>query len=190
MTARLHLTQDLLRNGTHLLVTDVDNVFSRHVPLRGFLAEGYDAYHAYEMRYPTDVYDREGLVVCSGHQFLRASPATLRFLDLVLARCGGAKCDDQVTYNRVIFQRLEVDWDHGIGHPNHTGALRVNATPGTENADLLVRSATGRSPVTNHTLKIWDRDFAWRVSPEPRRSWRPRGRGACAARGARPFAVG
>ena len=35
MSARLRLTRDLLRNGTHLLVTDVDNVFSRHVPLRG-----------------------------------------------------------------------------------------------------------------------------------------------------------
>jgi hypothetical protein len=165
MSARLRLTRDLLLNGTHLLVTDVDNVFSRHVPLRGFLAEGYDAYHAYEMRYPTHVHKAEGLVVCSGHQFLRASPATLRFLDLVLAACGGDdKCNDQVTYNVVIFQQLEVEWDGGIGHPNRTGALRVNATPGAENANLMVESVTGRSPVTNHTIKIWDRDFAWRVS--------------------------
>ena len=45
MSARLHLTQELLKNGTHLLITDVDNVFSRYVPLSGFLEEGYDVYH-------------------------------------------------------------------------------------------------------------------------------------------------
>ncbi len=45
MSARLHLTQELLKNGTHLLITDVDNVFSRYVPLTGFLEEGYDVYH-------------------------------------------------------------------------------------------------------------------------------------------------
>ena len=59
--------------------------------------------------------------------------------------------------------------------PNHARALRINATGDdgsspekqtnkAENNDLLVESATGRSRVTNHTIKIWDRDFAWRVS--------------------------
>lgn len=50
MAHRLHMTMDLLKNGTHLLITDVDNVFSRYVPLYGFLEEGYDVFHAYEMR--------------------------------------------------------------------------------------------------------------------------------------------
>ena len=163
MSARLHFTLDQLRNGTHLLITDVDNVFSRHVPLYGFVNEGYDVYHAYEMWYPTNIASKFGFVVCSGHQFLRASPETIRFLELVIARCGGSMCDDQVTYNHVFFYDLNVIWDGGIETPNHAGALRIHA-PNTENDGLLVESVTGRSSVTNHTIKIWDRDFAWRVS--------------------------
>lgn len=162
MSARLHLTRDMLRAGTHLLITDIDNVFSRHVPLRGFLEEGYDAFHAFEMRYPEEIYDEVGLVVCSGHQFLRSSPGGLRFIDQVLAFCTRAKCDDQVVYNRVIFRQLDVRWD-GMDRPDRPGALRVNSTI-EENDTLLVESVTGRSRVTNHTIKIWDRDFAWRVS--------------------------
>ena len=47
--------------------------------------------------------------------------------------------------------------------PNNTHALRVN-TPEGENSKLLVESVTGRSNVTGHTIKIWDRDFAWRLA--------------------------
>jgi hypothetical protein len=162
MSARLRFTLEQLRNGTHLLITDVDNVFSRHVPLHGFVKEGYDVYHAYEMYYPTDIYYQLGFVVCSGHQFLRSSPGTIRFLELVVQRCRWSKCDDQVTYNQVFFYDLNVTWD-GIDSPNHTEAMRIDST-NAENANLLVESVTGRSPVTNHTIKIWDRDFAWRVS--------------------------
>ena len=165
MAARLKLTTDLLRNGTHLLITDVDNVFSRHVPLHGFLEQGYDVYHAFEMFYPTWIYHIHGFVICSGHQFLRSSPETLNFMDLVMDRCRGKKCDDQNTYNEVFFWDLNITWDNNMGRSPATreGALRVNST-GPESNNLLVESATGRSPVTNHTIKIWDRDFAWRVS--------------------------
>mmetsp|Transcript_14893 Transcript_14893/g.27092 ORF Transcript_14893/g.27092 Transcript_14893/m.27092 type:complete len:259 (-) Transcript_14893:345-1121(-) len=162
MSARLHLTMDLLRNGTHLLITDVDNIFSRHVPLYGFLEEGYDVYHAYEMRYPTFIYDQFGFVICSGHQFLRSSPEAIRFMDVVMKSCSGKKCDDQVTYNKVFFRELNIKWDN-IDNPNHAGALRVNTTH-PENNNLLVESVTGRSLLTNHTVKIWDRDFAWRLA--------------------------
>mmetsp|Transcript_9978 Transcript_9978/g.18244 ORF Transcript_9978/g.18244 Transcript_9978/m.18244 type:complete len:390 (+) Transcript_9978:92-1261(+) len=166
MAARLHLTMKILRNGTHVLITDVDNIFSRHVPLVGFLEEGYDVYHAYEMRYPTSIYNQFGFVVCSGHQFLRSSPATFEFMKLVLRRCSGSKCDDQVTYNKVFFYDLDIQWDldGGEDSPNNVrGALRVNTTH-PENTKLLVESFTGRSRVTNHTVKIWDRDFAWRLA--------------------------
>lgn len=161
MAARLHLTMELLRNGTHLLVTDVDNVFSRYVPLYGFLDEGYDVFHAYEMRYPTYIFDEMGFVVCSGHQFLRSSPGTLRFMELMENRCKGDKCDDQVVYNEVFWRELNIEWD-GDG-PTHDGALRLTGN-NTENDGLLVESATGRSRTTNHTIKIWDRDFAWRLA--------------------------
>lgn len=114
------------------------------------------------MRYPVPIFDQFGFVVCSGFQFLRSSPETLRFLDLVLQKCNGYKCDDQVTYNNVLFFDLDIQWDN-YDSPNHEGALRVSSNI-RENDGLLVESATGRSRVTNHTIKIWDRDFAWRLS--------------------------
>mmetsp|Transcript_34712 Transcript_34712/g.83896 ORF Transcript_34712/g.83896 Transcript_34712/m.83896 type:complete len:395 (-) Transcript_34712:655-1839(-) len=168
MSARLHFTMELLQNGTHLLITDVDNIFSRYVPLYGFLEEGYDVYHAYEMRYPVGLYEYFGYVLCSGHQFLRASPETLNYMDLVMTRCYGPKCDDQIIINHAILDDSEIEWDN-FDTPNHTEALRVKATnlelPNErENSNLLVESMTGRSPVTNHTVKIWDRDFAWRLA--------------------------
>ena len=162
MAARLHFTMELLKNGTHVLITDVDNVYSRYVPMWGFLEEGYDVYHAYEMMYPLDQYNQFGFVVCSGHQFLRATPETIKFMDLVNKRCPFGKCDDQVTYNRVFHLDLDIQWDNDQ-NPNHPGAIRINTTH-VENTGLLVESATGRSKVTNHTIKIWDRDFAWRLA--------------------------
>jgi hypothetical protein len=67
-----------------------------------------------------------------------------------------------VIYNYVIFKQLNITWE-GMASPNRTGALRVKSTV-AENDNLLVESVTGRSLLTNHTIKIWDRDFAWRVS--------------------------
>ena len=112
--------------------------------------------------YPLEIYKEQGFVVCSGHQFLRSSPATLRFMDLVMKFCRHARCDDQVTYNYVFAHDLNVVWDN-MDTPNNDKALRIKST-NTENNGQLVEGATGRSSVTNHTIKIWDRDFTWRVS--------------------------
>jgi hypothetical protein len=163
----------MLKNGTHVLVTDIDNIFNRYVPLHGFLEEGFDVYHAYEMKFPKHIYFRTRFVVCGGHSFFRSSPETLRYMEIVLNDCASDKCNDQITLNSVLFKSLDVKWDNG--DPNHARALRINATGDdgsspekqtnkAENNYLLVESVTGRSRVTNHTIKIWDRDFAWRVS--------------------------
>lgn len=159
---------DMLRNGTHLLVTDIDNIFTRRVPLRGFLAEGYDVYHAYEMKFPLFLYDKYGFVICGGHSFFRSSPETLRFMDIVMKHCNKDKCNDQIMFNNVLFHELDIAWD-GIDDPNHAGAMRLNTTGDAFKSalginNILVEGVTGRSKVTNHTIKIWDRDFAWRVS--------------------------
>ena len=162
MALRVKFVRDMVKNGTHVLLTDIDNVFSRHIDPVGFVEEGYDVYHAYEMRYPTNLYRKHGFVFCSGHLFFRSSEATLRFLDMAVKRCGD-KCDDQVMYNG-LFWELDIEWD-GRDPPAHPEAIRVvSHTADKTNAGLLVESATGRSRLTNHTFKIWDRDFAWRLS--------------------------
>jgi hypothetical protein len=162
MSARVKLARDMVKNGTHIMLTDVDNVFSRYVNPVGFVEEGYDVYHAYEMRYPKIKFRRHGFVVCGGHHFFRSSEATMRYLDMAVNDCGD-KCDDQQMFNH-LFSKLDIGWDGGHP-PSHPGAIRVVSHEADEmNNGLLVESATGRSRLTNHTIKIWDRDFAWRLS--------------------------
>jgi len=69
--SRVKFVRDMVKNGTHVLLTDVDAVFSRHVDPVGFVEEGYDVYHAYEMRYPKKVYHDHGFVINGGQHFFR-----------------------------------------------------------------------------------------------------------------------
>jgi hypothetical protein len=157
----MKFARDMVKNGTHIMVTDVDNIFSRYVNPVGFIEEGYDVYHAYEMKYPLTLHRKHGFVVCGGHHFFRSSEETARFLDMAVKKCGD-KCDDQVMLNHLLWQ-LEIEWDGGHP-PSHPGAKRVSDEEYEMNNGHLVESATGRSRLTNHTIKIWDRDFAWRLS--------------------------
>ena len=161
MAARVRFARDLVRNGTHVLLTDVDAVFSRYVNPLGFVKEGYDVYHAHEMRFPTYLYEMFGLMVNGGHHFFKSTPATIRFLDFVVQVCG-KKCDDQVVFNKVLW-KLELEWDGGK-LPTHPDAMRISIEKDGINGGLLVESSTGRSKITGHSFKIWDRDFATRLS--------------------------
>ena len=102
------------------------------------------------------LYRKHGFVINGGHHFFRSSEATIRFLDLAVEKCG-EKCDDQVMLNE-LFWSLDVEWDGG-DPPSHPGAMRIASSDVDDG--LLVESVTGRSRVTNHRIKIWDRDFAW-----------------------------
>lgn len=161
---RLQFTLEMLRNGTHVLVTDVDNIFNRYVPLAGFLEEGFDIMHAYEMKYPTNLFEPHGFVVCAGHQFIRSTPASNSYLrDEVLGDCFKANnCDDQVRYN-IALHNLRINWN-----PNPLGRDRIKISSNLdENEGLLVEELNGTASLgDNHKLKIkiWDRDFCWRLS--------------------------
>ena len=163
MMQRLKYTKEKLQSGVSLLVTDIDNVFMRHVPLAELWEEPYDVMHAYATYYPAAVKAEMGFVVCSGHQWLRATNATIRFMDLVMDECRHQdKCDDQIAYNGAIHRKAHIQWDQD---PNRTNARRVVAD-GYMNG-LLKETLTGRSNVTNHTVKVWDRDFATRWKGDP-----------------------
>lgn len=160
---RLQFTLEMLQNGTHVLITDLDNIFNTYVPLVRFLEEQHDIIHAYEMKYPTNLYQQNGFVVCAGHQFLRASPATIVYMrDEVLGDCFKVNnCDDQVRYNTAL-SNLHMQWD-----PEPTGddRLKISSTI-PDNDGLLVEGLTGSALLANDTtlsIKIWNRDFAWRL---------------------------
>ena len=161
---RLQFTLEMLQNGTHVLVTDVDNIFNRYISLAAILKEPFHLFHAYEMKYPTYLFQERGFVVCAGHQFLRSSPATISYLrDEVLADCfKTSTCDDQVRYN-VALHKLNVNWNK---NPFGEDRIKISSN-NTENDGLLVEELQG----TTHNMgdsklriKIWNRDFAWRLS--------------------------
>ena len=161
---RIQFTLEMLQNGTHVLVTDVDNIFNRHVPLTQFLDEGFDIIHAYEMKYPTNFFHENGFVVCAGHQFIRSSPATISYLrDEVLGDCFKANnCDDQVQYNAAL-QRLQIHWNK---NPFGKDRIKISSN-NTENDGLLVEELTGTASLGDKyklKIKIWERDFCWRLS--------------------------
>ena len=171
MAVRLNHTRQKLQSGTSLLISDVDNVFMTYVPLYQFYEEGYDVIHAYEMQYPPRLFARLGFVVCSGLQWLRATNETIRFLDQVLAGCNNVdeKCDDQVAYNAALLHSAQIQWDQYDGNPNQISnkVPRTTNSSRDENNGLLYEEMTGVSATTNHTVKIWSRDFAFRHAGEP-----------------------
>lgn len=159
---RLQFTLESLRNGTHVLVTDLDNIFNRYVPLRGILEEGYDVYHSYEMKYPQHIFDRHGFVVCAGHQFIRASAASIQYLNKVLGDCfEESNCDDQIQYNNVLLETMNMTWDR---KPSRKDSKRISSEI-DENDGLLVEGLSGQSE-SGLKVKVWDRDFAWRLSAD------------------------
>ena len=143
------------------MICDDFNVFVRYVPLLDLYKDGYDVMHSYATGYPINVFQQMGFTVCSGHQWLRASNATLRFLDIVLRVCRSSeKCDDQVAYNTALAGPARITWDDGL-EPNRPDAPRFGQQW------LLMEQLTGLCQATNHSVKIWSRDFAFRSHVEP-----------------------
>ena len=65
MMERLKYAVRQLQMGTSLLVTDVDNIFMRHVPLEEFYKEPFDVIHANEMKFPVPYVPRPNCVLDS-----------------------------------------------------------------------------------------------------------------------------
>mmetsp|Transcript_3196 Transcript_3196/g.7568 ORF Transcript_3196/g.7568 Transcript_3196/m.7568 type:complete len:207 (+) Transcript_3196:327-947(+) len=130
-----------LRNGTSILMTDVDNIFNRYIdPISHPDLSGFDVIHAYSgSNYPRNVYEKIGFVVCGGLTLLKANPRAIAYIEKILERCG-IMCDDQIVINEMIANEFGISWDN-------------NATR---------KARTGRSNVTGHTLKVLDHEWAYR----------------------------
>jgi hypothetical protein len=152
----------LVKAGTSVILADVDNIFVRHVPLHDIFRRGglyFDVIHAYGTKHPRAVFLQQGFVLCGCLTALRASEATVRYVEQVVAACGSA-CDDQQVFNTVYWTKLQVEWDNN----NYSSATPEPRTSSKEEwfNDLPIQGRTGRSRVTNHTVAVWDRDFATR----------------------------
>jgi hypothetical protein len=140
-----------LKAGHSLLLTDVDNIFSRYEPLSQFQGSEFDAIFALEQKFPVEIFQKQGFVLCGGMTFLKATNATVEIMERLLEKCDGGtkRCDDQVEWNRMMF--LDMTWN-----------TKKTKTKLTENG-LIQYSFSGESKtVQGFKAKVWDRDFAWR----------------------------
>jgi hypothetical protein len=177
MAVRWKFLQHQLEQGIHVLLTDVDNVFSRYIPLDEeknsvlFATDSndgiVDVWHAYATKYPRKVYSKLGFVVCSGMSWWRASPAAIRFAKIMHKSCG-SMCDDQRVLNNLLIDDtvLNMTWFRTQEMMNS----RISSVTTTDDRFLGLPTIgiSGYSSVTGHRAKIWDRDFAFRgpVHPE------------------------
>jgi hypothetical protein len=142
----------------HVLLTDVDNVFSRFVPMSAMEDSDVDAFHAYSTAYPVHVFENMGFTVCGGMGWLRSTQKVRQFVGSLLSKCKCLKtvdcncyCDDQVELNQLLWKgKHNVTWDRPLGKPKSQD-------------DWQWRSITGVSAKTRHRIKIWDRNFAYRA---------------------------
>jgi Nucleotide-diphospho-sugar transferase len=160
-----------LKLGNHILLTDVDNIFSSYYSMTELERSEYDVYHALETRHPEDVWNYQGFVFCGGMGWFRSSPRTIRFIDEMVLQCG-SECDDQELLNMIIAYELKVSW-------NRTGDDRTPETNETNArvprlgyhfkrlAGLVTKGFTGYSVATGVKIKVWDRDFAYRGKNDP-----------------------
>jgi hypothetical protein len=151
-----------LKAGYHLLMTDVDNIFSKYHPLSSMELSEYDVFHALETKYPEDVFNASGFVVCGGMGWFRSSPRTIEFVQLLVNRCNG-QCDDQVKLNSLLAYDMEMEWNLTEWHKS----IRTRSNRNPALGGLLEKSFTGTSKKTGHKVLVWDRDFAYRGENNP-----------------------
>jgi len=164
-----------LKQGTHVILTDVDNHFTRHVPIVESFAH-WNVMHAYSNGFPLKLHAKHGFTVCGGMSWLQSHPATIRFVERVVQRCGEA-CDDQVVLNSLLLEDLDVEWtidSATLEEHNPQRILKSSEQHRFKNTTSAMRETDkhnwkepyaarhGLSNVTGHSIYIWNREFAYR----------------------------
>jgi Nucleotide-diphospho-sugar transferase len=172
---------DQLSTGHHVLLTDVDNVFSRYLPLHDLEGSDFDVYHAYSTSYPERVFWDMGFTVCGGMGWYRASQKVRQFVGTLLNKCNcwttvdcNCYCDDQVVLNELLWKgKHSVKWDTRKQTTGGGAEEDWTKKPAALN-DWKWTSIEGVSSKTQHKIKIWDRNVAYRAPmPEscPKDNW-------------------
>jgi hypothetical protein len=180
MAVRWKFLLQQLEQGVHVLLTDIDNIFTRYIDIDTVIANHHndhhdhqdpsmdvDVWHAYATKYPRKSFAQQGFVVCSGMSWWRASPAAIRFGRLMHETCGSL-CDDQRVLNNLLAgPKLNMTWDWT---PTIQASRLTNATTQDPRfVGLPTIGISGRSSITGHTAEVWDREFAFRgpLQPDP-----------------------
>jgi hypothetical protein len=173
---------DQLEQGINVLLTDVDNIFSRYIPLNSNHdpfssstmttvttiphSSSVDVWHAYATKYPRNAFSKLGFTVCGGMSWWRASAPAIRFAKIIHENCG-IMCDDQRVLNNLLADetKLNMTWYRTSEMLN---SRITNATTRDKRfLGLPTIGILGYCSVTGHRAGIWDRDFAFRGPVDP-----------------------
>jgi hypothetical protein len=163
-----------LKIGYHILMTDVDNIFSSYYDMKNLELSEFDIYHALETKHPEDVFQHQGFVFCGGMGWFRSSPSAIRYVEAIVQACGEA-CDDQILLNRLVAYKFQVQWDRNRTEHSevtiHTDETNVTVDRLGNHFHRLVglpiKGFTGYSTITGARIHVWDRDFAYRGKVDP-----------------------
>ena len=178
---------ETLQDGYHVLLTDVDNVFRRYLPMQELEDSPFDVYHAYSTSYPISVYEQMGFTVCGGMGWYRSTPGVMKFVGTLLNHCHcwrlkevnckkDCVCDDQVVLNELLAKgKHAVTWTPQEKRPNTTTTSTSTSTSTFPSLkDYPWKPKTGISAKTQHKIYVWDRNVAYRAPmPEtcPSNNW-------------------
>ena len=154
-----------LQEGYNVFITDVDNIFQIYKPMHHFENDKYDTVHAFSgdiNAFPKNIYKYQGFNICGGLSWLRSTPSVIEFVSELAKRCGCKEsigcechCDDQVVINSMYFN----------GEYNGTWNKKPHQNiVATRIEDIYWDGFDGICQKTGHTMRILDRNLAWRGS--------------------------
>ncbi|KAL3928062.1 MAG: hypothetical protein SGBAC_012810 [Bacillariaceae sp.] len=152
-----------LEKGVNILLTDVDNIFSKFLNLKDDVEEfdpSVDIWFAYATKYPNKIFAQQGFTVCGGMSWWRASKPAIAFARLIHESCG-IMCDDQRLLNNLLLQiNMTWDWTPNVRNSRvQDGDERFVGIP--------TLGLKGESARIGYKARIWDRDVAFRGHLEP-----------------------
>ena len=159
-----YLLRQLEDYGMHVVLTDVDNIFTRYLDVDEEFTnknKDVDVWHAYATKFPLNAFAKQGFCVCSGMSWWRASPGGIRFARLMRDSCGDM-CDDQRVLNNLLSTSPKLNMTWIWTTEAQKSRLTNSSTNDPRFLGLPTLGISGHSEVTGHTARIWDRDFAFR----------------------------
>lgn len=175
--ARWNYVLRQLQQGYHVFITDVDNLFQGYKPMHQFENDKYDMVHAFSgdiNAFPMNIYRVQGFNICGGLSWIRSTPSAIDFVSELARRCRCKEsigcechCDDQVAINNMYYK----------GEYNGTWNKKPHQKiVATRTDEIYWDGFDGICQKTGHTMRILDRNVAWRGSVHdemicPRNNW-------------------
>ena len=158
---RLKVLQRKLEGGYNILLSDIDTIFLRNVPLSEIAESGTHVAFMEGTIWPQDVFDSQGFVVCPGMSWWSAE--TPHALSIVRRLRAKGPCSDLEIGGRVI--REKGPGDRAVDHCDDQREInRVLLGSGIAWAVGQNGERKGHSAVTGLNVTVWGSTFAWRGS--------------------------